>query len=283
MTTYRNRRRRPQTLLEARAPLELGQLLALAPFMRLAPRGTGRGVLVLPGLAASDLSTRPLRRYLRSQGHHVHGWRLGRNDGPTPRVVDGLAERLAEVLDRHDDDPIAIVGWSLGGVYALALARLVPARVRRVITLGSPLAALDDPQMRAGTQLRRAVRASVGPADGPLAPLTSIWSRTDAIVPFGASRVGINDPLAEDIEVRSSHLGIGWSPAALYTVADRLALADATLPPFRAPRGLSGAWPDPARTPRRRRPGRTDASRGTAGARGDRDDPPGGRPGPRPR
>ncbi len=50
-----------------------------------APRGDGHGVLVLPGLLASDMSTTLLRRYVGWLGYDVHGWQLGRNVGPTRR------------------------------------------------------------------------------------------------------------------------------------------------------------------------------------------------------
>jgi hypothetical protein len=46
-------------LLELRAVWELGAFFAAYPLLRLAPRGDGHPVLVLPGLAASDVSTRP--------------------------------------------------------------------------------------------------------------------------------------------------------------------------------------------------------------------------------
>ena len=73
--------------------------------------------LVLPGFTASDRSTRPLRRVLRSKGYSVHGWGLGANVGPHPHVVDGLQRRLVELSERYDS-PVALVGWSLGGIYA---------------------------------------------------------------------------------------------------------------------------------------------------------------------
>ena len=52
-------------LLEARALWELGAFLAARPALACAPRGDGHGVLVLPGLGGSELSTRPLRGFLR--------------------------------------------------------------------------------------------------------------------------------------------------------------------------------------------------------------------------
>src|SRR5215212_3020099 len=81
-------------LLESRAVLELGAFAAAAPALQLTPRGDGHPVLVLPGLAATDESTRPLRWFLRTRGYVTHGWRLGRNTGPSTRVRSGLADRL---------------------------------------------------------------------------------------------------------------------------------------------------------------------------------------------
>ena len=51
-----------KVLFESRALLELGVYYSSYPFLRNAPRGDGRPVLVLPGLLASDSSTKPLRR-----------------------------------------------------------------------------------------------------------------------------------------------------------------------------------------------------------------------------
>ena len=47
--------------LEGRAISELGAFLGALPLLSLAPKGDGHPVLVLPGLVASDTSTRPLR------------------------------------------------------------------------------------------------------------------------------------------------------------------------------------------------------------------------------
>jgi len=56
-------------LLEARAPFEYAASLMAAPWLLTAPRGDGHAVIVYPGLLASDFSTRPLRRLLRTLGH----------------------------------------------------------------------------------------------------------------------------------------------------------------------------------------------------------------------
>src|SRR5260370_27374120 len=66
-----------------RGVADLAALLAAAPWLATAPRGDGHGVLVLPGLLASDTSTLPLRGFLGWLGHDVRGWDLGRNCGST--------------------------------------------------------------------------------------------------------------------------------------------------------------------------------------------------------
>ena len=72
--------------LEGRAIHEFGAFLGALPLLSLAPRGDGHPVLVLPGLVASDASTRPLRAFLTSKGYAVSGWRQGRNLRPARRA-----------------------------------------------------------------------------------------------------------------------------------------------------------------------------------------------------
>ena len=80
----------------ARSAWDIGALSATLPALARAPRGDGHAVLVIPGLGASDMSTLILRRFLSTLGYATYGWALGRNIGPTARVVSGLPERLHE-------------------------------------------------------------------------------------------------------------------------------------------------------------------------------------------
>src|SRR3954447_25155444 len=73
-----------------RAVADYGLYLAARPFAPRLPRGDGHPVLVLPGLLADDVSTRALRAVLRHSGYGVHGWRLGRNIGPTALAFRGM-------------------------------------------------------------------------------------------------------------------------------------------------------------------------------------------------
>jgi pimeloyl-ACP methyl ester carboxylesterase len=125
--------------LEGRAISELGAFLGALPLLSLAPRGDGHPVLVLPGLVASDTSTRPLRSFLKSRGYAVSGWRQGRNLGLRHGVQNAMVDLVQELNDTHGRK-VSLVGWSLGGLYARQLAKMMPERVRSVITLGSPFA-----------------------------------------------------------------------------------------------------------------------------------------------
>src|ERR1051325_6342758 len=88
-------------LMEGRAIQEFGAFLGALPLLSLAPRGDGHPVMVLPGLVTSDVSTRPLRSFLKRQGCAVSGGGLGRNFGPRPGVKDGMLALLRELHETH--------------------------------------------------------------------------------------------------------------------------------------------------------------------------------------
>jgi pimeloyl-ACP methyl ester carboxylesterase len=226
--------------LEGRAWFELASLIPTLPVLQAAPRGDGHPVLVLPGWLASDRSTQALRWFLRDRGYHAHGWRLGRNDGPSPEIVSGLAARLDALCARHGRR-VSLVGWSLGGIYARELARRRPDDVRQVITLASPF---RDPDATSVLIARLAGRRPPRSPDvlarlrSPLpVPTTAVYSRTDGIVAW-QSCVEPRGPQSESIEVGTSHCGMGHHPAALLVIADRLAQPDGAWRHFE-PRGWS--------------------------------------------
>jgi alpha/beta hydrolase fold len=233
----------------ARGLADLAVLPLAAGWLASAPRGDGHGVLVLPGLLASDMSTSLLRRYASWLGYDVHGWQLGRNVGPTAHVLDELPRELAG-LARRTGGPVSVIGWSLGGIYARELAREHPEHVRRVITLGSPFALTDARQSRADGAYRRHssqhARGRVPTWDQlarPIAvPSTAIYSRRDGIVSWPTC-IEPETALHENVEVRCGHLGFGVDPATLWVIADRLALPPGQQRPFRPPALLRALYP----------------------------------------
>jgi pimeloyl-ACP methyl ester carboxylesterase len=239
----------------ARTLVSGGALAAGFPLLGFAPRGEPHPVLVLPGLMASDHSTRILRTWLRSLRYPVVGWALGRNRGPTEEVVTELPN-LVDRLAREHDAPVSIVGWSLGGIYARRLALRAPHQVRQVITLGSPFA-MADRRTDDGSPGSRAFRryshlhttARLSTARGSLArplpvPSTAVYSRWDGVVDWRACRQETG-PTSENVAVRSSHLGMGHDPAVLWVVADRLAQPRNEWCPFQRPTryGLGALFP----------------------------------------
>ena len=214
-------------LLESRAPIEFFSLFAALPWLSRLPRGDGHPVLVFPGMAASDITTVPLRRYLQGLGYVTHAWGQGLNFGPRPGVLERSADDIRTLADKHGQ-PVSLIGWSLGGIYARELAKLHPSLTRCVITLGTPFT--GHPKATNAWRVYELLsRSKVGnPAlmaeirKPPPVPTTSIYSRSDGIVSW---RCSLNEagPLVENIEVPASHVGMGANPLALFAVADRLA------------------------------------------------------------
>ena len=230
--------------------VEAWSALPTLPLLAWARRGDGHPVLVLPGFTASDNSTWYLRNVLRAKGYAAHGWRLGTNTGPHPRIVRGVQRRLLALADRYGAT-VSIVGWSLGGVYARELARAYPAHVRQVVTLGSPFRLRERDHSTAQPLYRR-----LAPRDDPFpgrrhheheraplaVPTSSIYTRTDGVVRWHAC-IDTVGPTSENIEVRGTHTGLGINAAALVAVADRLAQPEGSWRPFSPPRMLAHLYP----------------------------------------
>ncbi|MEP7057109.1 MAG: alpha/beta hydrolase [Caldimonas sp.] len=223
-------------LLEGRAAFEGAATFALLPWLRRLPRGDRHPVIVYPGLGANDLTTLPLRHVLNGLGYATQGWGQGLNRGPRRGVLKKCAVDIRALAARHGQ-PVSLIGWSLGGLYAREMAKEVPNATRCVITLGTPFSGhprathawriyeLLSGETAHDPALRDRLRIA------PPVPTTSIYSRSDGIV---AWRCSLNEPgpFAENIEVRASHVGIGINPTTLYAVADRLAQPAGQWRPF---------------------------------------------------
>lgn len=215
-------------MLEARAPWEAIGLMAVSPWLSKLPTGDGHPVLVLPGLGASDFSTKALRRFLDQQGYSAQPWEQGINLGPRSGVLDSCRERIQTISARYGGAPVSLVGWSLGGIYAREMAKEMPDLVRCVITLGTPFT--GHPKATNAWRLYQMVSGQRTQDDALLAevrkpppvPTTSIYSKTDGIVAWPCSINPARHAHTENIEVHASHLGMGMNPLAMYAIADRL-------------------------------------------------------------
>ncbi|MDN3645881.1 alpha/beta fold hydrolase [Pontixanthobacter aestiaquae] len=229
-----------------RAMAEFASFLALRPAMGMGalPKGDGHGVLVLPGFMASDSSTRPMRSLLKRLGYDVVGWNLGRNIKVDNARVEAMARCVEELHDRTGGK-ISIVGWSLGGVFARELAKMLPEKVRMVISLGSPIS--DDRDHSNARRLFEYLNGKepeplkegkfTGLDEAPPVPTTSVLTKGDGVVHWRGS---VQHPhpdtegQTENIEVIASHIGLGVNPTVMVAIADRLAQPEGEWRPFQA-------------------------------------------------
>lgn len=241
------------TALEAlRVPFEAAALFASSRFLKSLPQGDGHPVMVLPPYMASDTITTQLRRAIENWGYETYGWGLGTNLAQTElnTIAGAVRERhkaLLEVEERLDNiyqssgkRKISLIGWSLGGMHASELARRNPDKVRQVMTLGSPL---GDPR---GTAIFAITARITGnePSDAEIAhwvgdlkeplvgvPTTSIYSESDGVVLPSIAKA-VRGPQAQNICVRSSHVGMAFNRRVFFIIADRLAVSEGQWQPF---------------------------------------------------
>ncbi|MEO8618964.1 MAG: alpha/beta fold hydrolase [Sphingomicrobium sp.] len=153
-----------------------------------------------------------LRRALASDGWRTFPWDGGLNLGARADTVEMLKARLDAI---SPDQPVLVVGWSLGGIFARALALAYRERVRAVVTLGSPFSGdaksnnvwrlyewiaghkVDDPPI---------------PRDPskPAVPSLSIWSPKDGIVSPRSAR-GLDEESDRIVALHCSHMAFGVS------------------------------------------------------------------------
>jgi dienelactone hydrolase len=131
-------------------------------------------------------------------------------------VTADLLERLEGCIDRMEtSEPVLIVGWSLGGVFAREIARHRPHKVRAVVSLGSPISG-DLHQnnvwrlyeLIAGHKIDETPVARID--EKPPVPTLAIWSRRDGIVAPRAA-YGLDGERDEAVEIACRHMAFGMS------------------------------------------------------------------------
>jgi hypothetical protein len=113
------------------------------------------------------------------------------------------------------------------------------------VTRSAPWLRAASEVVERGPRLPRGLDALPRPRAEPgslRVPATSVYSRTDGVVHWSSCR---HQPRArrENVEVRGSHLGLGYNPAALWVLADRLGMAEDSWTPFRPPVALRPFFP----------------------------------------
>ena len=244
------------TALEARALIDLVKMSAplVRSFFRRNEQPRRQTVMVIPGFGANDRYTWPLRAHLDSLGYATVGWGLGTNkaglnmphslsevhprwklppkspyrgEAGVPYVVDRLIDRVDE-LSRVSNQPIALVGWSLGGFMAREVARELPAQISQVITLGSPVIGGPKYTLAAPAFNRRQydldwVEHTISEREErPIAvPITAVVSPSDGIVGYLAA-LDHHSPVVEHVQLDVAHLAFPYNSAVWSVIAKAL-------------------------------------------------------------
>lgn len=255
----------PRARAPSQPPAPSWALMALEPFRAVIeyagmhtmnraalPRGDGHAVVLFPGLASDERAVKPLKEFCRGLGYAAHDWGRGFNTGPAgdpDAWLDDLAHHVLGLTSAHPQ-PISLVGWSLGGIYAREVAKRLRGRVRQVVTIGTPFAGLTH-QTNAGLAYRllNGTKPAIDAAlsrqlrTAPDVPTTSIYSRSDGVVAWQACIQHGSRANTENIEVSGSHCGLGWNAGVYDVLADRLSQAPHAWRRYeeREPRGRGAA------------------------------------------
>jgi esterase/lipase len=153
-------------------------------------------------------------------------------------LLQKLIKRTNEVSEMSDGQPVSIIGWSLGGIYAREIAKEIPNIVRQVITLGTPFKGTDQTNAALLYELLSKDTSHKDPtilkriAEPPPVPFTSIFSKSDGVV-YWESSIEEAGKQIENIEVPGAcHLGLGHNPISMFIIANRLAQQKDTWVPY---------------------------------------------------
>ncbi len=197
-------------------------------------------VMLIPGFMAGDVTLTPMANFCRWLGHRAVYAGIWSNSECPRDTMRKLSARLALVHEKFEQ-PIVLIGQSLGGVYAREIAREQPEMVERVISLGSPLRQPRRAANLAVQAVARSIAALRGKADGCLSeeckcglalseespaqvPATHVYSRTDGVVDWQSCVDLSGAPTVENVEVMGSHVGMGFNADVYRVIADRLAM-----------------------------------------------------------
>ena len=226
--------------------LEIGSSALLGPLFKALPEGDGHSIMTIPGFMGADGSTSQLRKFLNKRGYKAIPWGLGRN-ASVAQGEEGLdkflaerahtEKRIAERIEREFEETgrkLTLIGWSLGGLYAVALAHQYPQWVRQVITLGTPY---GDPR---GTALYAVMGRMYDNSDavdeeslarwvahtycgGELrVPVLALYSESDGIVGEGIAKCQADPRYVTNMAVMASHVGFPFNPLVFAVIANHL-------------------------------------------------------------
>lgn len=185
--------------------------------------GDGHDVIVVPGFSTNNAYMRDLRDALALRGYTVHPWAGNFNSGASQVDADAFERQINDLYSQNGEQPISLVGYSLGGIYAREIARAYPEKIRMVITLSSPSNLQDDDGKTDETVQRVSdyYNRNANPADALDVPTSSFVSASDYIVDW-RDALNTDETQAENIVVNYGHVTMPFSNMTHNIIAKRL-------------------------------------------------------------
>lgn len=237
---------------EADVPI-LGEVLCAAELVLLhaaplyyglgIPRGDGSAVVLIPAFLCPDAYLTPLHQWLARIGYEPFFSGIGFNTQcPNLLIRHQLNDTVEKALTKSGRK-LHLIGHSLGGVIARAIAAQRPADIASVITLGAPFrgTVAHHSILRAAEMVRRRILEKHGREVLPecytghctcefLDSLrhsmptsvteTAVYSEGDGVVDW---RYCKTDRPEMDFPVSGTHLGMVFNPSVYSIIAERLA------------------------------------------------------------
>ena len=255
--TTRRRRNSPirtQEYKEADLPI-LGEVLFAAELVLLhaaplyyglgIPHGDNSAVVLIPAFLCPDAYLAPLHQWLARIGYEPFFSRIGFNTECPNLLIRRQLNATIEKAVAKSGRKVHLIGHSLGGVIARAIAALRPADIASVITLGAPFrgTVAHSSILHAAKLVRRRILVKHGSdvlpecytghctcdfldslrqsmPDGVAE--TAIYSEGDGVVDW---RYCKTDRPEVDFSVSGTHIGLVYNASVYGIIAERLARA----------------------------------------------------------
>lgn len=232
-----------------RVALEAGTSVLCKGLFKTLPEGDGHTVMTIPGFMGADGSTSMLRKFLNERGYNAVPWGMGRNASDAraesmDQFMRHRAQLEGQIAQRIEEEfhssgrKLTVIGWSLGGLYAVALAHRYPQYIRQVITLGTPFGdprgtALYSVMARMNQQsndeseesLRRWVDYTYSGGELQV-PVLTLYSESDGIVGKGIARCEGDPRFVTNMAVMASHVGFPFNPLVFAVIANHMVAPD---------------------------------------------------------
>lgn len=245
---------RTQEYREANVPI-LGEVLFAAELLLLhaaplyyglgIPHGDGSAVILLPAFLCPDAYLAPMHQWLARIGYEPFFSGIGFNTECPNLLIKQQLDTTIEKALATSGRKVHLIGHSLGGIIARALAAQRPSDVASVITLSAPFrgTVAHSSILHAAEMIRRRIHAKHGSGVLPdcytghctcdflnslrhamPAPVaeTAVYSKGDGVVDW---RYCKTDRPEADFRVSGTHLGMVFNPSAYSIIAERLAQA----------------------------------------------------------